>query len=77
MLPNWITDYPTAWMGLIGAAIALAAAFGVKVTADQTQAILGFFAALFVVFGVIGQRTTVPKTPSSSSAPIQTPPPTT
>ncbi len=70
-----ITDYPTAWMGLIGAVLALIAAFGVKVTPDQVQAVLGFFAALFVVFGVVGNRTSVPKTPSSPAAPLQVPPP--
>ena len=74
-IPNWVTDYPTAWMGLIGAALALGTAFGVHVTPDQQQAVLGFFAALFVLFAIIGHETTVPKTPSSPAAPIQAPPP--
>ena len=76
-LPNWITDYPTAWMGLIGAVLALGAAFGLHVTPDQTQAILGFFAALFVIFALVGHATTVPKTPSSEApaSAIQVPAP--
>ena len=69
MIPNWITDYPTAWMAMLGAVVALGVAFGVHITPDQTQAILGFFAALFVIFGVIGHATTVPKTPSATAPP--------
>ena len=77
MVPNWITDYPTAWMGLIGAVLALGAAFGLHVTPDQTEAILGFFAALFVIFAIVGHATTVPKTPSATAPPsaMQVPPP--
>lgn len=77
MIPNWVTDNPTVWMGLIGAVLALGTAFGLHVTADQVQAILGFFAALFVAFGVIGHATTVPKTPSADApaSAIQVPPP--
>jgi len=77
MLPNQVTDNPTAWLALIGAVITLAVSFGVHITADQVTALGAFFAALWIVFGIFAHRVSVPKTPSADAPPsaIQVPPP--
>jgi uncharacterized membrane protein len=74
-----ISDNPadaTAITGFIATVLTLLVAFGIHVTPEQTQAILAFIAALWLVLGVITRYTTVPKTPSAASpALLQVPPP--
>jgi hypothetical protein len=76
-IPNEVTDNPVPWLALIGAVITLAVSFGVHITGDQVTALGGFFAALWIVFGLWGHKVTVPKTPSADAPPaaIQTPKP--
>lgn len=74
-----LSDNPGATTGVIGifvaSLLALASTFGVRITPEQTTAILVFVAALFGLVTWLLNVLTVPRTPSSISAPLQTPPP--
>lgn len=71
-IPDQITDNPTIVPTILAAVLALATAFGLNLTQEQSAAILGLAAAI-VALGVVMHKTTVPKTPSveAKSASIQ------
>ena len=73
---NLLTDNPVAVTTFVSAALTLAIAFGLKLSQDQFNAILGAVAAILVL-GVTAHKVTVPKTPSATatSASIQAPQP--
>jgi hypothetical protein len=74
-----ISDNPATTAAIIGFAttlLALLVAFGVHVTPEQTQAILGFIGALWLLVGIIARVGTVAKTPSDARPSLlQVPPP--
>lgn len=55
-LPNWITQEPALWIGLVVAALGLAVAFGVHVTDDQQKAIVAAAEAVLVILGAVATR---------------------
>jgi len=73
-----ISDNPglaAAAVGFATALIALLVQLGVRITPEQTAAVLAFVTTLFALVGIVAKVATVPKTPSSTSPSILQVPP--
>src|SRR6266568_7510605 len=64
-----------AAVGFATALIALLVQLGVRITPEQTAAVLAFVTTLFALVGIVAKVATVPKTPSSTSPSILQVPP--
>lgn len=75
-MPNVISDNPAAAaaVAFFVAFIAALTQFGVALTQGQQASLVGLFVAGLALFLLLF-KTTVAKTPSSTSAGLQTPPP--
>lgn len=74
-MPTIITDNPALVSGLATSLLMLLVAFGVPLTDEQHQAILGLVAAITAILAFVAHQATVPKTPSDAEPQkLQVPP---
>lgn len=78
-MPNAITDNAPAFIGLVRALLIFLTVWGVKITQAQQDATLNLLMAALPIMSLVFTAWTVavsvPKTPSTAAAPLQTPPP--
>lgn len=60
-MPDWISHEPALWLAVLQAAVVLAAAFGLPITPQQKEAVLGLGGAILaIVTGVAIRQNVVP-----------------